>query len=45
MQRDLAINLGENLGHDQARLNRLHFLLIAGILCMAFEAVFWLLTV
>jgi hypothetical protein len=43
MQRDLAINLGENHEHNQKRLDRLHFGQMAGIVCLALEVLFWLL--
>ena len=45
MQRDLAVHLGRNLAENQVRLDRLYYLLMAGIAGLTFEVVFWLLSI
>jgi len=42
MQRDLAINLGNNATHNRKWMNVLHGLQMVGILCLCLEVVFWL---
>jgi hypothetical protein len=44
MERDLAIHLGENLADNTKPLNWLYYLLIAGIIGLGLEVLFWLLS-